>query len=661
MSTPKHMADMHEPDRNDPGSGDAGLGGSGLGGADWGDADWGGADSIGPDSIGPGVGAAEQQTPGWRASELPASPFVTASVMAGIRGLFTHMPALRKGMFITLALAIVGTSGRLIVPVVIQRVSGFITATPVNTQAALMVLGIGAAYSVMASMCQVMAIRRLGARAEAGLAQARLTAFDLVHRFSLAQQTMSPRGQLISRLTSDLDDISAYLQSGLINLGLSLLQMVVVAVVMVIWAWPLAVIVAVCTVIYAVIAVRIQVQIAPAFTQARENAGRMQAVLAETIMGTEVIQAFNIAERTQARMVDAIEETRRVETKGGQLSSLYSLITLWYQAIVAVLSIVASVVLVAYGYIDIGVALAFPFLVALFTDPMMWFGESLTGAQMTLASWRRVCGLLDTAVAIPDPATGTDALHLGDGPLDIRLDNVAMMYPNSDHPALEVPALHIPARQQVAVVGETGSGKTTLSKLITRLIEPTQGQLRIGGVPVGQIGEAELRAKVTMVPQDDALMASSLRANLCLARPHATDDELIGAIDELQLRPWLDQLPHGLDTELGERGANLSAGQRQLVGLLRAHLAAPQILVLDEATSALDPATERLVRSAMAALVADRTTITIAHRLSTAAEADRILLIHDGHIIEDGTHHELLAIPNGHYQALWNDWERGTQ
>ncbi|WP_336250200.1 ABC transporter ATP-binding protein [Stomatohabitans albus] len=589
------------------------------------------------------------------------SPFEPASVRAALKGVTTHMPALTKGLWLTICFAMIGTSGRLVVPLVIQRVAGVIATEPIDTDRALTILGVGALLSAFASSVQVLAIRRLGAGAETGLAQARLRAVNAMHRLSIEQQTMAPRGQLISRLTTDLDDISSYLSSGLINLALSVLQIIVVAIVMVWWAWPLALIVAICTAIFAIIGVRVQLQIAPAFTQAREKAGTMQAVLAETIMGAEVIQTFDIAERTQQRVLTAIDETRRVETRGGSLSALFSGITLWYQAIVVVATIVASVVMVAHGQLELGVALAFPFLVNMFTDPMKWFGESITGAQMTLASWRRVCGLLDTVPAIADPAETGTVQSIPNGPVAIDLEHVSITYTNGDHPALTVPSLHIPPREQVAVVGETGSGKTTLSKLVTRLLLPTTGVIRIGGIDLAHVGERDLREKILMIPQDDVLMASSLRSNLWLAKPGADDATFIHAMDDLGLLGWLHELPLGLDTPLGERGANLSAGQRQLIGLIRAHLASPQILVLDEATSALDPATERLVRHAMQTLVADRTTITIAHRLSTAAEADRILVIDDGHIIEDGSHRELLALTGGRYATLWAAWEHGTQ
>lgn len=587
--------------------------------------------------------------------------FIPYGPWEGLKTIPRYMPGLVNGLIFTVFLALLGTAGRLAVPATVQQVVGKITELPLDMAGIFTLLGVGAVISMAASGVQVLAIRRLGRGAERGLAEARMAAVRTLHRLSIDQQGAGPRGQLISRLTTDIDDISGYLSYGMVVLMLSAIQLVVVAIAMMVWSWQLGLIVGACTMVYTVLGTHIQRKITPAFQLAREKGGDMQAVLAETIMGAEVIQAYAIKERTERRVINAVEDTRVAETKGGFLSSLYSAVTIWFQTIVNILTLVAGVILVANDQVSVGTVLAFPFLVNLFTEPMVWLGESLTEAQMTLASWGRVSALIATEPAIPDPADQGDCPPLPQGPLAVELRDVEMVYPGKNHVALSVPNLTIPPGQQVAVVGETGSGKSTLSKLITRLHLPSAGQILIGGVDLTAVAEADLRAHVLMIPQDDVLMSSSLRDNLLLATPGATDEELLDGIGDLGLAQWVAQLPDGLDTPLGERGSNLSAGQRQLIGLIRAHLAAPQILVLDEATSALDPATERLVRHAMATITADRTTITIAHRLSTAAEADRILVIHAGKIVEDGSHAELANRAGGRYAQLWADWERGTE
>jgi ATP-binding cassette, subfamily B, bacterial len=211
----------------------------------------------------------------------------------------------------------------------------------------------------------------------------------------------------------------------------------------------------------------------------------------------------------------------------------------------------------------------------------------------------------------------------------------------------------------VAIVGETGSGKTTFAKLLTRLMDPTEGQVLIDDMPVDRIQFDSLRRRVVMVPQEGALFAGTIADNLRLGRIGATDDELELALLELGLADWLDELPAHLETPVGERGASLSAGERQLVALARAYLANPDLLVLDEATSAVDPATEVRLQRALEGLTVGRTTVTIAHRLSTAENADRVLVFDQGLLVEDGAHGGLVEA-GGVYARLHASWVAGT-
>jgi ATP-binding cassette subfamily B protein len=219
--------------------------------------------------------------------------------------------------------------------------------------------------------------------------------------------------------------------------------------------------------------------------------------------------------------------------------------------------------------------------------------------------------------------------------------------------------VHIPAGQQVAVVGETGSGKTTLGRLIARLADPTAGSVLVGGVPLTRVSNADLRDRLTVVPQEPFLFEGSIAANLLFARPNLRVADLESAIDALDLRDWLDTLPDGIDTEVGERGGQLSAGERQLVALIRASLVDPDVLVLDEATSSVDALTEVRLARALERLASGRTTIAIAHRLSTAARADRVLVLDHGRLVEDGTHTELVQA-GGTYTRMYDAWVTAT-
>ena len=220
-------------------------------------------------------------------------------------------------------------------------------------------------------------------------------------------------------------------------------------------------------------------------------------------------------------------------------------------------------------------------------------------------------------------------------------------------------SVHIPAGQQVAVVGETGSGKTTLGRLVARLADPTSGSVLVGGVPLTRVRNADLRQRLTVVPQEPFLFEGTIEANLRFARPGITRDDLVAAVLQLDLADWLETLPDGLDTEVGERGAQMSAGERQLVALIRASLVDPDVLVLDEATSSVDALTEVRLARALEHLASGRTTIAIAHRLSTAARADRVLVLDHGRLVEDGTHAELVQA-SGAYSRMYEAWVAAT-
>ena len=220
-------------------------------------------------------------------------------------------------------------------------------------------------------------------------------------------------------------------------------------------------------------------------------------------------------------------------------------------------------------------------------------------------------------------------------------------------------SVHIPAGQQVAVVGETGSGKTTLGRLIARMADPTAGAVFLGSVPLTRVGNTDLRNRLTVVPQEPFLFDGTIAANLQFAKPGLRREELVLAVMALDLGDWLDTLPDGLDTEVGERGSQLSAGERQLVALVRASLVDPAVLVLDEATSSVDALTEVRLARALERLASGRTTIAIAHRLSTAARAHRVLVLDHGRLVEDGTHNELVQ-RGGTYSRMYDAWVAAT-
>jgi putative ABC transport system ATP-binding protein len=314
-----------------------------------------------------------------------------------------------------------------------------------------------------------------------------------------------------------------------------------------------------------------------------------------------------------------------------------------------------------------GGVVAFVFLVSLFSQPVRMGIEMLSEAQNAVAGWRRVLGVLDTPADVADPAGAMDphtgrrgapvpgARPLPEGLLDISVRDLRYSYPTGPE-VIHGLDVEIPARSRIAIVGETGSGKTTVAKLLTRMMDPASGEILIGGVPLPLVPYSSLRSRVIMVPQEGFLFDTTVAGNLLYGKPGASTEEMRRALDELGLGSWAAELPEGLDTPVGQRGESLSAGERQLVALARAYLADPDIIVLDEATSAVDPAADVRLQQAIDGLARGRTTITIAHRLSTAERADRIMVLDHGHLVEHGTHAELVGLEGGIYAGLHRSW-----
>jgi ABC-type multidrug transport system fused ATPase/permease subunit len=278
--------------------------------------------------------------------------------------------------------------------------------------------------------------------------------------------------------------------------------------------------------------------------------------------------------------------------------------------------------------------------------------QILTDAQLAIAGWRRTIGILDTPADLVDP--GPEGQTLPRGPIDVTFDHVTFAYPDGP-PVLRDVTMHIAAGTRVAIVGETGSGKSTFAKLLTRLMDPSEGSVLLDGVDVRDIGQASLRRSVVLVPQEGFLFDDTLTANVRYGKLDATEADILASADELGLGDWIAGLPKGLDTRVGQRGESLSAGERQLVALLRAHLVDPDLLVLDEATSAVDPALEMRIGRALEQLMRGRTSVTIAHRLSTAENADEVVVVDRGRIVQRGPHADLVG-QDGVYAGLHASW-----
>jgi ATP-binding cassette, subfamily B, bacterial len=581
----------------------------------------------------------------------------TRSLVADLRRAARVAPELSRGLWVTALLAMVGTAGQLLVPLTVQQlVDRTLDRTAVSTVDDVLLLGaLAVVLAIVAGFASWRAMFRLVRAAAAGLAQLRVAAFRRIHRLSVVEVDGDRRGALVARVTSDVEAITQFVEWGGVGMLVGGAQVVLVLVVMVTLDPVLAALVVVAAVLYAALIAVFQRVLARAHDGVRIRAADSLTAMGEVVSGLPVVRAYGAEDRSRARVAERLEAQFRAEFRVGVLgAALFSSAEVFAAAVIAgVVSV--GVIIGAGGSISAGTLVAFLFLVNLFIQPVQLLVEILDQAQSAGAGVRRILGVLDMPVAIDEP---DEPLTLPDGPLALHVHDVSYAYP-SGPPVLQGIELAIDAGERIAVVGRTGSGKSTFVRLLVRLVDPTSGRLMLSGVPLTSVAQDELRRRVAYVPQDGFLFDTTIARNVAYGVPGCTEEMVRDAFAELDLLGWLDALPDGLATEVGERGRRLSAGEQQLVALARAWIVGPDLLVLDEATSAVDAALEVRLRRAIDRMTAGRTSVTVAHRLSTAEAADRVLVFSDGRIVESGPHRELVA-GGGVYAALHRDWEAGT-
>ena len=564
-------------------------------------------------------------------------------------------PELRAGAAGTIALALVAAGGRVVVPILVQQMLDRGLKNGTGTASFWGIAAFGVFAVAVTAVAAALTRKRLARAGEAALCGLRTRAFRHIHRLSLATQTEERRGALVSRVTNDIETMSQFLSWAGVAWLVNVAVMAVVLAVMAVYDWRLTLIALVVVVPMAFVLAQVQKRLSIAYDAVRTKVGDLFSAVSEAVLGQHVVRAYGTQRQSMERLDHAIDESRKAETKAGVISAFLFPSGDVFAVLTVAAVMVLGVVLGPAGGLSVGKLVAFLFLTSLFLEPVAEFTEIVDNTQTAVAGWRKVLDVLETPIEVPDPDPG---VPLPPGPPRIDIAGVSFGY--RDAPVLHDVWATVPAGARVAIVGATGSGKTTLAKLLARLADPDEGRIVIAGLDLRDVAPSSLRRSMVMVPQEGFLFDTTIRENVRLGRPDATDDDVRRAFVELGLASWVDSLPRGLDTNVGQRGEYLSVGERQLVSLARAYVADPLCLILDEATSAVDPATEVAITRAVESLSRGRTTVTIAHRLSTAERADLVFVMADGRLVEKGTHAELVAA-GGVYAGLHQRWEAGVE
>jgi putative ABC transport system ATP-binding protein len=370
------------------------------------------------------------------------------------------------------------------------------------------------------------------------------------------------------------------------------------------------------------------------------------------------VRAYGLDERMDRRLKAAIRRQYEAQMRAMRFQAMVFPSAHFFGALTSGAVVLAGVALGSSWNLTAGKLVAFLFLVNILMYPLAEMAENFDQTQTAIAGWRKILAVMDLRSEVVEPSPG---VRLPRGPLGIVARDVSYSYADGKRVLHDV-SLVIEPGAHVAIVGETGCGKTTFAKLLTRLADPDSGAIDIGGVDLRAIASTARRAAIRMVPQDGFLFDGTIRDNVAYGKvgaARATDAEVQSAFESLGLDAWVASMPRGLETRVGQRGGDLSVGEAQFVALARAQIAQPAVLILDEATSAVDPATEKELAGALERISEGRTTVTIAHRLSTAEAADRVFVFDRGRVVERGTHAELVAL-GGTYSTLYESWLGNT-
>jgi len=560
-----------------------------------------------------------------------------------------------KALGYLVAIVLVENAARLAVPYLVKvGIDAGIPPIVADKGPAILLSVVGAV--LLAAMTQAFTRRAFlmlaGRIGQQVLLTLRRRVFDHFQRLSTSFHDKYTSGRVISRLTSDVDAIKEMLDTGFDGLVTALLTLVGTAILLLVLDVHLGLVALACFPLLWLLTWWFSRASARAYRRTRETVAIVIVHFVESMGGIRAVQAFRREPRNQAIFEDVNDDYRDATLTSFRLVGLFMPgIKLIGNVTIAVV-LVYGAYLAYHGEVTVGVLAAFLLYLRQFFEPMQEISQFYNTFQSASAALEKLSGVLEEEPSVPEPVA---PLPLEAPAGAVRFDDVVFEY-DAGRPVLPGLDLSVPAGQTVALVGTTGAGKTTIAKLLSRFYDPTSGRVLIDGVDARDLDEPTLRRAVVMVTQENYLFSGSVADNIRFGRPEASDADVRAAARAIGADEFIRALPDGFDTQVSNGGGRLSAGQRQLVAFARAFLADPAVLILDEATSSLDVPSERLVQRALRTILADRTALIIAHRLSTVEIADRVLVLEHGRIVEDGSPEALVAGGSGRFAVLHRAW-----